>query len=74
LETKGLGACYAALTVGRSHNYYLGRAEADITPWIAYFIEGMADSFEKLRDQAVREAAGTRQRCCATWMAGNAGS
>src|SRR5258707_114876 len=51
-----LKAYYAALTVGPSHNYYMGRAEADITKWVAYFIEGMATSFEKVRDQAVREA------------------
>jgi Fic family protein len=52
-----LKAYYEALTVGPSHNYYLGRAEADITNWIAYFIGGMATSFEKVRDQALSEAA-----------------
>ncbi len=34
----------------------MGRADADITNWVAYFIEGMAASFEKVRDQALREA------------------
>jgi Fic family protein len=53
---RNLKAYYEALTVGPSHNYYLGRAEADSTKWIAYFIEGMATSFEKVRDQALREA------------------
>jgi Fic family protein len=53
---RNLKAYYDALTIGPSHNYYLGRAEADITKWIAYFIEGMATSFEKVRDQALREA------------------
>jgi Fic family protein len=53
---RDLKAYYEALTVGPSHNYYLGRAEADITRWIAYFIEGMASSFESVRNQAVREA------------------
>jgi Fic family protein len=53
---RNLKAYYEALTVGPSHNYYMGRAEADITKWIAYFIEGMATSFEKVRDQALREA------------------
>ena len=53
---RNLKAYYQALTIGPSHNYYLGRAEADITPWVAYFIEGMATSFEKVRDQALREA------------------
>jgi hypothetical protein len=34
----------------------MGRAEADITKWIAYFIDGMADSFEKVYAQAKRES------------------
>lgn len=41
-----LNEYYQALSLGPSHNYYLGRAEADITPWLTYFIEGMAYSFE----------------------------
>src|ERR1700730_2581682 len=53
---RDLKAYYEALSVGPSHNYYIGRAEADITRWIAYFIDGMATSFEKVRDQALREA------------------
>jgi Fic family protein len=53
---RNLGGYYEALTIGSSANYYLGRAEADITRWIAYFIEGMADSFEKVREQTSHEA------------------
>ena len=49
---RNLRAYYDALTVGPSHNYYLGRAEADLTKWIAYFIEGMAVSFEKALSEA----------------------
>ncbi len=45
---RDLHAYYAALTIGPSHNYYLGRAESDITRWIEYFIEGMAFSFESV--------------------------
>ncbi len=41
-----LNAYYDALSIGPSHNYYEGRADADITPWLTYFIEGMATSFE----------------------------
>src|SRR6202166_2475044 len=44
---RNLRAYYEALTVGPSHNYYLARAKADLTKWIAYFIAGMAVSFEK---------------------------
>ena len=54
---RDLKAYYKALTVGPSHNYYLGRVEADITGWVAYFIEGMAISFEKVHGQAQRESA-----------------
>jgi Fic family protein len=54
---RGLKGYYEALTVGPSHNYYMGRAEADITKWVSYFIEGMAVSFEKVRDQAESEYA-----------------
>jgi Fic family protein len=53
---RDLSAYYKALTVGPSHNYYLGRAGADITGWVAYFIEGMAASFGKVHAQAKREA------------------
>lgn len=49
---RDLGAYYEALTIGPSHNYYEGRAEADITPWVAYFCEGVADSFESVQHRA----------------------
>ena len=42
---------YTAISIGPSHNYYLGRAEADITSWITYFMKGMADSFGKVWQQ-----------------------
>jgi Fic family protein len=45
---RNLGAYYDAIGVGDSHNYYLGRAEADITNWVEYFVEGMAVSFENV--------------------------
>lgn len=44
---KNLSAYYDALAVGPSHNYYMGRAESDITAWIAYFCDGLLASFEK---------------------------
>jgi Fic family protein len=47
---------YEALTVGPSHNYYLGRAEADVTKWVGYFVEGMAVCFQKVEVQARAEA------------------
>ncbi|ABE04541.1 Fic family protein [Rickettsia bellii] len=47
---KNLGAYYEAISIGH-HNYYMGRAEADITGWVEYFINGMAISFEKVLNQ-----------------------
>lgn len=54
---RNLGDYYKALTVGPSHNYYGGRAKAEITGWVEYFCEGVATSFESVRRRA-REAAG----------------
>lgn len=45
---RNLGAYYEAISIGASHNYYRGRAEADITKWVEYFIKGMAVSFENV--------------------------
>lgn len=49
---KNLSAYYDEISVGDSHNYYMGRAETDISQWIQYFCEGMADSFSRVRSQA----------------------
>lgn len=45
---RNLGNYYDALTIGDSHNYYMGRAEANITPWLTYFTTGMATACEAL--------------------------
>ena len=55
---RNLGAYYEALTVGPSHNYYEGRAKANITKWVEYFCEGMADSFESVNRRALEAAGG----------------
>lgn len=45
---RNLGDYYEAISIGDSHNYYMGRANADITKWVDYFVEGMATSFENV--------------------------
>ncbi len=40
---------YDSLTVGHSHNYYEGRAEADITKWVNFFVFGMMNSFQNVQ-------------------------
>jgi len=51
---KNLPAYYEAIAIGESHNYYMGRADADITPWIEYFCTGMLNSFHKVQNQALK--------------------
>lgn len=49
---RNLQDYYAAISVGDLHNYHKGRAEADISNWVQYFCQGMADSFADVRVQA----------------------
>jgi Fic family protein len=58
---RDLAAYYQAIAVGPSHNYYFGRAEADITGWIEYLCDGMADSFDSV-DRRAREASAAGAR------------
>lgn len=51
---KHLSAYYQALSLGPSHNYYEGRAQADITPWIEYFCTGLVKSFENVKIKALQ--------------------
>ena len=48
---KKLAAYYAALALGPSHNYYFGRNEADLTPWLEYFVDGVLKSFTAVAKQ-----------------------
>lgn len=52
---RNLQDYYQAIGAGESHNYYeSNRAEADISNWVEYFCQGMADSFASVRMQAER--------------------
>jgi Fic family protein len=42
---RNLAGYYGALTVGLSHNYHMGRAEADVSGFVEYFCKGMAEAF-----------------------------
>jgi len=54
---RDLQAYYNAISRGNHHNYYFGRADADITLWVEYFVLGMLDSFEHVKKRA-EEAQG----------------
>jgi Fic family protein len=43
---------YKSISIGEHHNYHFGRAEADITPWIEYFVFGMLSAFKNVRKHA----------------------
>lgn len=50
---RNLQAYYNALTIGSDEDYYEGhRATADLTGFLEYFVEGMSDSFDKVRQSA----------------------
>lgn len=58
---RNLQAYYHALSVGESHNYYFGRAEADITAWLVYFCVGMADAFANVRLKATQASKNVKK-------------
>jgi len=47
---------YRALISHPHHNYYFGRSEADLIPWLEYFISTLADVFEAVRQRAQKSA------------------
>jgi Fic family protein len=59
-HARDLPGYYSALAVHPHHNYYEGRADADLTPWVEYFLATLAETFESVRKEArrlVREGA-----------------
>ena len=58
---RNLRGYYDALSVGPSHNYHLGRAEADVSGFVQYFCTGMADAFSNVRARAETVGGDTRQ-------------
>ncbi|MEI8012754.1 MAG: Fic family protein [Candidatus Omnitrophota bacterium] len=53
-HARDLDGYYNALTVHKHHNYYHGRAEADLTSWVEYFANLLSAVFNQARDEAVR--------------------
>ena len=50
---KNLNAYYDALAVGTDEDYYDGnRAQGELTKFLEYFVCGMAESFENVKNQA----------------------
>lgn len=55
-HAKDLAGYYHSLAVHRRHNYYHGRAEADLTSWVEYFAVLCARVFTQAKEEAVKLA------------------
>ena len=66
---QDLEGYYNALMTHPHHNYYEGRHEADITPWLEYFLDGMAAVFQKAAEE-VRSLAAAPAVSEPAWMQG----
>ena len=54
---QDLSAYYATLQTHPHHNYYEGRAETDLTDWVAYFARSMALVFKRVADEVRAQAS-----------------
>lgn len=57
-HARDLAAYYVSLAVHPHHNYYEGRAEADLTPWLEYFLDTLAAVFIVTKEETLRAAEG----------------
>jgi Fic family protein len=55
-HARDLAAYYASLATHPHHNYYEGRAEADLTPWLEYFLKVLATVFGAASKAALQAA------------------
>lgn len=55
-HARDLAAYYRSLATHPHHNYYEGRASADLTPWLQYFLQTLAGVFTNAREEALRAA------------------
>jgi cell filamentation protein, protein adenylyltransferase len=53
-HARDLAAYYQSLTVHPHHNYYEGRAEAELTSWLEYFLGTLATVFTIAKEEALR--------------------
>ncbi len=56
-HARDLEGYYRSLAVHPHHNYYEGRSDADLTPWLEYFAKTLARVFTATKDEARHFAA-----------------
>lgn len=52
---KDLDGYYAALQTSPHHNYYDGRNQADVSPWLEYFLRMMSTVYERLSGEIQKQ-------------------
>jgi len=55
-HARDLEGYYGSLALHPHHNYYEGRAEAELTPWLEYFLATLGNVFTAAKDAALRLA------------------
>ena len=60
-HSRDLEAYYEALNIGESHNYYLGREDANLTNWLEYYVNTLASVFFDAKCETLRNAENTPQ-------------
>lgn len=55
-HARDLFSYYNSLAVHKHHNYYQGRAKADLTLWVEYFAKLLAKVFTQAKDEALKYA------------------
>jgi len=55
---EDLEGYYNALVTHPHHNYYFGRNESDISPWLEYFLKGMSVVFERVAEEVESHSKG----------------
>jgi Fic family protein len=56
-HSRDIDAYYGSLDIGGHHNYYEGRAQADLSPWLDYFIGTLALVFEAAKEEALKHVS-----------------
>ncbi|MFZ1508810.1 MAG: Fic family protein, partial [Anaerolineae bacterium] len=65
-HARDLEAYYHSLAVHPHHNYYEGRAEADLTPWLEYFVLTVATVFSTVREEVIGNLSAIYRQQCRT--------
>jgi len=52
-HARDLNAYYRSLSAHPHHNYYEGRADSDLTPWLEYFLQILALVFAAAKEEAL---------------------